>query len=433
MDLIQKNLIHVSRRGSLGCLKTCRIHGLIHDFCSSKGKKEKIVEQIIDASGAGSTHSRRLIILYDWGHNIKDWSSHRDAHSLLFFSYIQPESARFIFQKFKLLRVLDLMSPLLMWDIIDLPDAIGLLVHLRFLAGTFSSVPSSIGNLSNLQTFCMVSLNTDRIKLPSGFYSLLKLRHLHISSATIFEETQHSDPAFSFHSLQTLSTILVPAFGSTILTRFPCLQKLKCLFANLQQRITRPEFKVLSKLESLEMTYLLGDWNESLPLCNANWEFNFPPSLRKLTLKMYCLPWSEMSVIQELPNLEVLKLDRSAFTGEEWNMRDGVFLKLKYLRLRGLNIRKWNATADHFPCLEKVVVQGCEHLEEIPADFENILTLKMIEVRGCKLSAETSAREIYDEQVVYGNEELKILTGDNDPDKVFLWQGTVRRRLEDDY
>ncbi|GAA0185062.1 hypothetical protein LIER_32350 [Lithospermum erythrorhizon] len=165
------------------------------------------------------------------------------------------------------------------------------------------------------------------------------------------------------------------------------------------------------------MTYLLGDWDECVPLRNSNWEFRFPPSIKKLTLKMYCLPWSEISVIQELPNLEVLKLDRSAFTGDEWNMGDGVFPNLKYIRLRGLNIKRWNASSDHFPHLENLVVQGCEHLEEIPADFVNILTLKMIEVSGCKLSVETSAREIYNEQLEYGNEELKILTRDNDPDK----------------
>ncbi|KAG9155411.1 hypothetical protein Leryth_009848 [Lithospermum erythrorhizon] len=172
-DLIQRNFIHVARRRSLGGLKTCRVHGLIHDFCSSKGKEEKLVQRVINASGAASTQSCRLIILYDWGHNIKDWSSHKDVHSLLFFSYIRTESARYIFHKFKLLRVLDLMSPLLTWDIIDLPDSIGLLVHLTFLAGTFSSVPSTIGNLTNLQTFCMVCLNTDKIQLPNGFYSLV--------------------------------------------------------------------------------------------------------------------------------------------------------------------------------------------------------------------------------------------------------------------
>ena len=63
----------------------------------------------------------------------------------------------------------------------DLPREIELLVYLKYLAvlGEMVSIPSSIGNLSNLETFLVQTVLTS-VSLPDTKWYLRKLRHLHI-------------------------------------------------------------------------------------------------------------------------------------------------------------------------------------------------------------------------------------------------------------
>lgn len=57
----------------------------------------------------------------------------------------------------------------------------------------------------------------------------------------------------------------------------------------------------------------------------------FPHSLKKLSLSGLELPWETMTIICSLPNLEVLKLHRDAFTGL-WEPTEGEFCRLKFLK-----------------------------------------------------------------------------------------------------
>ena len=127
-------------------------------------------------------------------------------------------------------------------------------------------------------------------------------------------------------------------------------------------------------------------------------------NLKKLTLSNFRLPWSHISTIGRLPNLEVLKLLSGAFVGKLWKVEEE-FQNLKFLSLDSLNITQWNASCDDFPKLERLVIQNCKDLEEIPEDFGNIYTLGMIEVHWCGRSAEESAKKIEEE---YGDIEVLI-------------------------
>ncbi|KAL3504617.1 hypothetical protein ACH5RR_034458 [Cinchona calisaya] len=97
------------------------------------------------------------------------------------------------------------------------------------------------------------------------------------------------------------------------------------------------------------------------------------------------LPWDEISVIGQLPNLEVLKLLNKAFEGKQWDMTEGEFQKLKFLKLDSLNIELWNAFREHLPCLEQLVVLSCKQLGEIPSSFGEISTFQLIEMNGAAL------------------------------------------------
>ena len=39
-ELVQRSMVQVEKRGSLGMIKTFRIHDIMRDFCISKAKKE---------------------------------------------------------------------------------------------------------------------------------------------------------------------------------------------------------------------------------------------------------------------------------------------------------------------------------------------------------------------------------------------------------
>ena len=86
----------------------------------------------------------------------------------------------------------------------------------------------------------------------------------------------------------------------------------------------------LSRLESLRMRNFAGS------------EFKFPLNLRKLTLSGNRQPWSKISAIGKLPNVEVLKLCYDSIVGEKWEMEEGEFGNLRFLELSELDIRWWD-------------------------------------------------------------------------------------------
>nr|GMD41396.1 disease resistance protein RPH8A-like isoform X1 [Ipomoea batatas] len=121
----------------------------------------------------------------------------------------------------------------------------------------------------------------------------------------------------------------------------------------------------------------------------------FPPNLKKLTLRYTYLPWKEMDTIGELRHLEVLKLKDFAFSGSKWEPSKRGFRKLKALLISQSNLKHWTASSNHFPILERLVLKYCWELKQIPIDFANIGTLKLIVLECCCYSSlVTSANQI---------------------------------------
>ncbi|XP_070011446.1 uncharacterized protein [Nicotiana sylvestris] len=110
---------------------------------------------------------------------------------------------------------------------------------------------------------------------------------------------------------------------------------------------------------------------------------SFPPNLKKLTLSGTRIPWNCMKVFSKLLNLEVLELKDDAFSGDEWEITETGFPKLKFLLLECLFLKYWTATDDYFQCLERVYIRKCRHLQEIPEGFADSVTLQLIELHKC--------------------------------------------------
>ncbi|KAI3736386.1 hypothetical protein L6452_15925 [Arctium lappa] len=136
---------------------------------------------------------------------------------------------------------------------------------------------------------------------------------------------------------------------------------------------------------------------------------SFPATLKKLTLVGCFLPWNKMSIIQSLPNLEVLKLKDKAFSGRQWDACEQQFRQLKLLTFERLNIKQWEASSTSFPCLKQLSLLKCNDLEEIPYEIGDIATLELIETDSWNDSVVESVKRIQQEQHDVGNYELKII------------------------
>nr|XP_027096388.1 putative late blight resistance protein homolog R1B-8 [Coffea arabica] len=241
-----------------------------------------------------------------------------------------------------------------------------------------------------------------------------KLRHLHVKNyATITLQDGESTIFSKVLNLVSLSyPYLIYGIGiENIMRRLVKLRKLRCVFSELRDDTGKyNQFPIMNFLTELESLNILYSGRIGLPC-----KFDFPLNLRKLTLSKFRLPWDCISDIGRLPNLEVLKLLSKAFEGKVWEMKEGEFLKLKFLKLDSLNLSEWKACSDHLPQLQHLILQSCRQLKEVPSGFGDSSTLEMIEVQMYTSSLAESVRRLQEELEDMGN-ELKVLVEFSDTD-----------------
>ncbi|XP_027120711.2 putative late blight resistance protein homolog R1A-4 [Coffea arabica] len=414
MELIDASLVIISKRRSNGKVKACRLHSFMLDFCLSKAEEANFFQLVTrcDKPYAWfpssdysfefdfyhlppvSFASYRLAVSLKQNHFLGSRPSGLGTRSLVFFASTDSKTRRpydisLILHNFKLLKVLDFEC----MDMASFPVEIGLLIHLRYLAvgGYVTSIPKSLGNLRKLETLIVKGLS-GKIILPDTIWSLTSLRHLHVKIHVAFNlDDAVSENCSVLENLVSFSCLSLSCGedAERMLKRFPNLCKLSGIFYESPDSSTNcnqfPRLKCLTHLESLKIFYYGSPLN--------NGEFILPLNLKKLTLSNFRLPWSHISTIGRLPNLEVLKLLSGAFEGMIWDVEEE-FQNLKFLSLDNLNIVQWNASCDDFPKLERLVLQNCKDLEEIPSDFVDILSLQLIEVNWCGRSVEGSALNI---------------------------------------
>nr|XP_027119737.1 putative late blight resistance protein homolog R1A-3 [Coffea arabica] len=276
MDLIVRSLVMVDKPKSTGGVKTCRIHDLLHEFCLRKATEENLLKLRRDDAGLPKfdepSNTRRLFIYSKARHFQKSRLFCPLLSSLVVSiqseEYGTPYNVSSIFCVFKLLRVLDLGKINLGFVF---PGEITLLVQLRYLA--FADIEVSpckcSSDLCNLDTISALELD-----LGQSMDKIMK--------------------------------------------KFPHIRKLKCSLHETEEacgdwsKIVAMDF--LRRLESLKLSFYR--------VKDKDYGFSFPMNLKKLTLEAF--PWSMISSIGSLPNLEVLKLLGTKAGGEEiWNMEEG--------------------------------------------------------------------------------------------------------------
>ncbi|XP_059643323.1 putative late blight resistance protein homolog R1A-3 [Cornus florida] len=405
MDLVGRSLVVVSKKRSDGRIKSCRIHDLLRDFCLTKAQEENFLHQIFryKQTSSSSLDTNKLLRLCTNSHlddyiGIKHHALYVRSFLFLdrsFHDFSKKMDVSFICRNLKLLRVLNLSS----FSVHYFPREIQLLIHLRYLALHYAShgnFNSSISNLWNLETY-IVGGSGGHVSLPDNMWKTVKLRHLYTKHLFKLPQAINLHSHSALYNLQTIGNLDLRSRNKLVLALMPNLRKVKCVSDDF------PKLDFLINLEALQVSYNGVKRNGKLP--QTSW---FPPNLKNLTLSSFRLPWEEVWTLTRLPNLEVLKLSHEAFEGSTWDSNDSEFRTLRFLKLRGLDIEQWNACSNHFPQLQRLVLDCCKQLKEIPSGLGDVPTLEMIQLQYCSSSAETSARQIQEEQESLGNDGLKI-------------------------
>ncbi|XP_075086707.1 putative late blight resistance protein homolog R1A-3 [Nicotiana tabacum] len=438
-EFIDKSLVVVSKRSLDGKIKTFRIHDLLHDFCLREAEEEKIL--YVANSMLSQEHrmvseipqGRRWVsvhpdygqfppILFDDHSNptiLFDDLTHRKTRSLHHSSNEIVQRHDLGLVHFKLLRVLDLET--MRFGLF--PSEILHLVSLRYLAVMVSSIPKdmTISNLLNLQTFIFpqyVPELSGTIDLPIGIWEMSQLRHLYSTMMYLYSPPMVSANEVSYRVLENLQSVSGLSPRCCTEEIFEAIKKVKNLGISGSENEFHSEPRCLDNLIYLHELEALSIVSYSrqpdglflrLPHLDS-----FPPNLKKLTLRRTWLSWEDMTIISELPELEVLQLKEDAFAGNTvWEVTKEGFPKLKFLLLEELDLGYWVADDDYFPCLERIIIRNCTYLKEIPQGFADSTTLQQIELRRCSPSLVTLAEKIQKKQEEeIGNNILKVCVFD---------------------
>nr|GMD41339.1 putative late blight resistance protein homolog R1B-17 [Ipomoea batatas] len=209
-----------------------------------------------------------------------------------------------------------------------------------------------------------------------------RLRHLHL-------EKRYSQcfPSLIQENLQTLYWLKVASSDKN--KNFKLVPQLKELGIYIEGDLVHGCLERLVHLHLLEKLKVEIGRVERFYLPTS-----FPPNLKQLTLHYTYVPWKNIHIVGKLPNLETLKLKYFAFCGSKWEQTEMGFKKLKVFLISRLDFTSWNASANHFPILEKLVLKYCWELKQVLIDFANIKTLNFIELENCYSSLVNSAHEI---------------------------------------
>ncbi|KAE9451830.1 hypothetical protein C3L33_16269, partial [Rhododendron williamsianum] len=405
--------VHVSNVGRDDGFKAYyRIHDLWREMIIAKSREQSVVTIASERGRAWPEKLRRLSV----HHNLEDIqqsSCFTRLRSLLVFSATDSLSllskVASLGKGARLLTVLDLRGAKL--DIF--PNEIVKLFNLTYLslrATNVNMIPKSIGKLKKLETLDLKQTNVT--ELPDEILKLKHLRHL------LLYRYNDARCYFPFHS--TIGFKAPARIGSLLY-----LQKLCGIEANHgnDSGIVLREVGKLTQLRRLLITMLQKEYGTMLcssleklnnlrSLCVAAMEdeiidldsLSSPPQLLQRlylrgrlekiphwipslhNLKSLHLKWSKLKDVDplqslhDLPNLLHLVL-RTAYEGDGLFFKAGGFQKLKYLWLISLVGLKWvEVESSSMPLLEKLYLQDCKLMMELPSGVEHLANLKLLDL-----------------------------------------------------
>ncbi|KAG8388712.1 hypothetical protein BUALT_Bualt02G0153900 [Buddleja alternifolia] len=402
-ELINRNLLMVDKMKPDGEVKTCRVHDMIREFCRNEAgfKEQNLFQEIRMSKDSGvfvpqvseiGRYRRLCIHSYVWDF-LQKKPKGPHVRSLLCFSkepiQLPKEHIHTIPVAFNLLRVLDAV-PI---RFSRFPAKITLLFHLRYIAlygDDFNIIPDAISKLWNVQTITVDTSSSRTLKIDADILNMKQLRHFKTKASIILNKNGKGDPA---EYLQTLGRLSPDSCTEEVLER---AKNLKILGIRGKLEALLADSKSLEKLVRLEKLKLVNDVfplpAKENPLKGLPQPHKFPPKLRILTLSGTYLEWKNMSTLEGVHTLEVLKLKDNAFTGSFWDADGDGFRSLQFLHIERVDLQFWKVSEKGFPKLGCLVLKKCKKLDQVPLGLAK--SLKKLDMERVTKSAVASAREI---------------------------------------
>ncbi|XP_042491722.1 probable disease resistance RPP8-like protein 4 [Macadamia integrifolia] len=407
-ELMQRNLIQVAKWKSNGVPESFIIHDLLLNLAISEAKEGKFLN--ISTPQMSLNRYRRVALRDKGSEDYMTEASHHSSSSsssksLLCYTEMPPS----LYGQFKLLNVLDLEDAP---GIKNLPKEIGKLFLLKYLSlrGTrLKTLPPWVGNLYNLQTLNLFGTRIDD-DLPIEILKLDKLRHLLClsripkwrSDDSITKRAiricRPSPPPRHLGDISHLQTLWLRT-GDWIEDGLEKLIDLRNLRIDGKEghmeKFKEKLSQALVKLERLEVLFLieLGEGEIAFPSFSNNKylydlyicghvgklpdSHNFPPSLTRLRLASTRLQEDMIPILEKLPKLRELTLDKQPYDGVVMKCSAGGFPKLEDLTLHDFHsLMDWVVEEEAMLNLRKLEINELYGLKSIPNGLSHITTLQ---------------------------------------------------------
>lgn len=403
--LVDKNLLLLTRDDPRRRVRTFQMQSFLRYNCMFLAGREKflVIHGLPIIDGEVYEKDMRRVSAHPFLQNTGMIKLPPLARTLL---SVGHESIRLapVFLRLRYLRVLDLCQI----EFYQFPRDILQLVLLRYVAITcHSGLPTSFSNLKYLQALIICRLPSFRaFSLHFVMWELEQLRHIKCKETFIWYFPKDGEKVVH-RNLQTLTNAQLLGVTNDFLEVIPNIRKLG-LFCNIPM-CSDLDLSCLDKLERLKCS---SDW--SLASRNFLSHLKLSNALRKLTLSLCRISCGFMKAVGSLPNLEQLRLKKSDFLGldgaePEWETAEGGFDKLISLEMIHLNLVHWKAHAIDFPRLERLVIQNCYALVEIPLGIGDIQTLGLIQVDNGSPSALASSVKMKEKSDGRGDKSINFL------------------------
>ncbi|KAA3464551.1 disease resistance protein RGA2-like [Gossypium australe] len=445
-ELLSNSLFQDVTRDTCGNILTFKMHDSVHDLSLSVSKFDAFIFRENSTPITNECSQIRHLNVGCGGESLPRMLTIVAPKLYSLFSQIDVFKKLSKSFKFKRLRVLKLVRA---YFILELPDSLGELKHLRYLdisRSFIKALPKSSTKLYHLQTLRLLGLG--RFTIPDGLENLVSLKHLYFDS-----EVLQPDNIGNLTCLQTLPVFYVGSERGRSIKELGSLNQLRGeLEIRRLQRVRNKEeanganlhlkeklcklifdFEGSSSYESKEVMESLQPHSNLQSLTVCGYEGNRFPSwmlrpvgdsglfllynLMELNLfdchNCYSLP--PLGQLQNLQFLNLRDLRKVKGMGNEFYCNQGiddmnkvikVFPALKKFTLSGMaRLEKWTAMAATkaimFSCLEELNILDCPLLESVPltGQYSSLESLRISKCRrlskiGDGLSNSTCLKEL---------------------------------------
>ncbi|KAK8272502.1 hypothetical protein V6Z12_D11G336700 [Gossypium hirsutum] len=467
MELAERCMIQVRER-DIATLKmrSFQMHDLMRDVCLSKAKEENFlyiadqsnacqlstiervhrvsVHKYFPMQGIKSSHLRSLLFFDEFfpckeqekvlpltvtnyvnNHSNEDFNL-RFCFVVAFVNCVLITKFRgvwkYMFNNFNFLRVLDYeRRGDAGWK---LPNDIGKPIHLRFLRlrnlnFRISKLPSSLGNLSCLQTLDLRIISKRRswesIHVPNVLWRMQQLRHLYLPYRCSPETKLKLGTLGNLQTLVNFNTkncYVKHLINMTNLTELEIRGPFNIEDFNTEELDKNPPIIQSKYLHSLSIFYYEGRIDprhlvrllsscQNISKLNLNVEIRRLPeydysssNLAYVHLRGCKLEEDPIPTLEKLPNLRALKLHVRAFIGKEMFCATEGFPKLESLSLACLeNLEDWKVDERAMPSLRQLEIQKCRQLKKLPDGLSFIATLQELKIGSMPKTFEDKVKE----------------------------------------